>query len=102
MRATGSFEARVRDTGYAYLRGLVPADRPVPDGEYWTPIGLFGGAPVDATTRYFYASVAAPDVRAAVEARDLDALRRPRAAVLPESATAFDAVARFDWLESRS
>ena len=96
MRATGNFEARVRDTGYAYLRGLVPADRPVPDGEYWTPIGLFGGAPVDATTHYFYASVAAPEVRAAVAARDLDALRRAWAAVLPESAPAFDGVAGFD------
>ena len=95
VRATGNFGAQVRDTGYAYLRGLLPADG-VPDGECWTPIGLFGGAPVDATTRYFYASVAAPDVRAAVEARDLDALRRPWAAILPESATAFDAVARFD------
>jgi len=96
VRATGNFEARVRDTGYAYLRGLVPADRPVPDGEYWTPIGLFGGAPVDATTHYFYASVAAPEVRAAVAARDLDALRRAWAAVLPESAPAFDGVAGFD------
>ena len=96
VRATGNFEARVRDTGYAYLRGLLPADRPVPDGEYWTPIGLFGGAPVDATTRYFYVSVAAPEVRAAVAARDLDALRRAWAAVLPASAVAFDGVAGFD------
>ena len=96
VRATGNFEARVRDTGYVYLRGLVPADRPVPDGEYWTPIGLFGGAPVDATTHYFYASVAAPEVRAALAARDLDALRRAWAAVLPESAPAFDGVAGFD------
>jgi 2-polyprenyl-6-methoxyphenol hydroxylase-like FAD-dependent oxidoreductase len=96
VRATGNFEARVRDTGYAYLRALVPADRPVPDGEYWTPIGLFGGAPVDAATHYFYASVAAPEVRAAVAGRDLDALRRAWAAVLPESAPAFDGVARFD------
>jgi len=66
------------------------------NGEYWTPIGLFGGAPVDATTHYFYASVAAPEVRAALAARDLDALPRAWAAVLPESAPAFDGVAGFD------
>ena len=95
VRATGNFGAQVRDTRYAYLRGLLPADG-VPDGEYWTPIGLFGGAPVDATTHYFYASVAGAEVRAAVAARDLDALRRAWAAVLPESATALDGVARFD------
>ena len=51
---------------------------------------------VDATTHYFYASVAAPEVRAAVAARDLDALRRAWSAVLPESATVFDGVAGFD------
>jgi len=96
VRVTGDFEAQVRDTGRRYLRGLVPLDHGVLDGEYWTPIGLFGGAPVDATTWYFYASVAAPDVRAAVEARDLDALRRAWVGVLPETAPLLDAVARFD------
>ena len=95
VRASGEFGARVRDTGQVYLRGMVPLERPLPDGEYWTPIGLFGWAPVDATTRYFYASVAAPPVRAAVEAGDLDALRRAWAGVLPESAAVLGAVERF-------
>jgi 2-polyprenyl-6-methoxyphenol hydroxylase-like FAD-dependent oxidoreductase len=95
VRASGEFGARVRDTGQVYLRGMVPLERPLPDGEYWTPIGLFGGAPVDATTRYFYASVAAPPVRAAVAAGDLDALRRAWAGVLPEAAPVLDAVERF-------
>src|SRR5206468_1499685 len=64
-------------------------------GEYWTPSGLFGGAPVDAGTQYFYASATAPAVRTAVAARDLPALRRAWASALPAAAGTFDAVERF-------
>ncbi|NYJ08348.1 FAD-dependent oxidoreductase [Petropleomorpha daqingensis] len=96
VRSGGDFGARVRPTGAVYLRGLVPLAGDGFAGEYWTPSGLFGGAPVDATTQYFYASATAPAVRAAVTARDLSALGRAWAAALPAAATAFDAVGSFD------
>ena len=96
VRGSGGFGARLRSAGHVYLRGLVAAVDPAPVGEYWTPIGLFGGAPVDADTWYFYASATAPDVQAAVAARDLDALRRAWAAVLPATAPVLDAVEDVD------
>jgi salicylate hydroxylase len=96
VRSSGDFGARIRRTGAVYLRGLVPLAGKGNAGEYWTPSGLFGGAPVDATTQYFYASATAPAVREAVTARDLPALRRAWAAALPAAAAAFDAVEWFD------
>ncbi|WP_448628478.1 FAD-dependent oxidoreductase [Geodermatophilus sp. URMC 64] len=98
VRSAGAFGARVRSTGNVYLRGLVPRDGAGFAGEYWSPSGLFGGAPVDATTQYFYASATAPAVRAAVAARDLPALRNAWSAALPVAAPVFDAVERFDEL----
>jgi 2-polyprenyl-6-methoxyphenol hydroxylase-like FAD-dependent oxidoreductase len=96
VRAGGNFGARVRSTGAVYLRGLVPLAGDGFAGEYWTQSGLFGGAPVDAATQYFYASATAPAVRAAVSSRDLPALSRAWAAALPCAAAAFDAVGAFD------
>src|SRR4051794_18833021 len=96
VRSGGDFGVRVRRSGAVYLRGLVPRAGDGFAGEYWTPSGLFGGAPVDAGTQYFYASATAPAVRAAVDARDLPALSRAWAAALPAAAAAFDAVEAFD------
>jgi 2-polyprenyl-6-methoxyphenol hydroxylase-like FAD-dependent oxidoreductase len=96
VRSAGAFGARVRRTGNVYLRGLVPRDGEGFTGEYWSPSGLFGGAPVDATTQYFYASATAPAVRAAVTARDLLALRNAWIGALPVAAPVLDAVERFD------
>jgi 2-polyprenyl-6-methoxyphenol hydroxylase-like FAD-dependent oxidoreductase len=96
VRGGGDFGARSRTTGAVYLRGLVPRSGDGNACEYWTPSGLFGGAPVDAGTQYFYASATAPAVRAAVTARDLPALSRAWAAALPCAAATFDAVAAFD------
>src|SRR3954447_227164 len=96
VRGGGDFGARLRRSGAVYLRGLVPRFGDGFAGEYWTPSGLFGGAPVDATTQYFYASATAPAVRSAVDARDLPALRAAWAAALPAAGGAFGAVERFD------
>ena len=96
VRTGGDFGARVRRTGAVHLRGLVPLVGDGFAGEWWTASGLFGGAPVDAATQYFYASATAPAVRAAVAARDLTALRRAWATALPAAATVFDAVGSFD------
>jgi len=92
IRGSGDFGARVRDTGHVYLRGLVPRRGPGFEGEYWTPLGLFGGAPVDGETQYFYASATAPSVRDAIAARDRFALRRVWGAAVPAAAAVFDAI----------
>ena len=96
IRGSGDFGARVRDTGSVYLRGLVPRRGTEFEGEYWTPLGLFGGAPVDDATQYFYASATAPVVRAAVTDRDRLALRRVWGAAVPVAAAVLDAVRDFD------
>jgi 2-polyprenyl-6-methoxyphenol hydroxylase-like FAD-dependent oxidoreductase len=83
VRATGAFAARTTGTGQRYLRGLVPAGDLGLAGEYWTAMGLFGGAPVDAGTTYVYADATAPPVAAALATGDADALRRVWAAALP-------------------
>jgi len=95
VRASGAFRARVRPTGATYLRGMVTGAGFGLSGEYWTGLGLFGGAPVDATTTYFYAAATAPAVAEAVRARDLAALRAGWGAVLPVSAPVLAAVTTF-------
>ena len=96
VRASGDFGARVRSTGQVYLRGLVPRRGPGLEGEYWSPSGIFGGAPVDGETQYFYASATAPAVRAAIAAGDRFALRRVWGAAVPAAAPVLDAVRKFD------
>ena len=75
VRAAGEFGAVVRPTGRRYVRGLAP--RFDLAGENWAPGGIFGGAPVDADTTYFYASSAdlvPPEIRCAISHVD-DVLR---------------------------
>ncbi|HKH92129.1 MAG TPA: NAD(P)/FAD-dependent oxidoreductase, partial [Gemmatimonadaceae bacterium] len=73
IRECGAFRPRVRSTGISYVRGLVQED--LDEGvEAWTPAGLFGSFAVDEGT-YFYASCGTRECRAALDARDLDALR---------------------------
>jgi 2-polyprenyl-6-methoxyphenol hydroxylase-like FAD-dependent oxidoreductase len=83
VRSMGAFGARTVATGQRYLRGLVPAGNLGLAGEYWTALGLFGSAPVDAETTYVYADATAPPVAAALANGDADALRAAWAAALP-------------------
>jgi 2-polyprenyl-6-methoxyphenol hydroxylase-like FAD-dependent oxidoreductase len=83
VRAGGAFGARPARTAGTYLRALVPRRGADIEGEYWTTLGLFGGAPVDAATCYFYGSVSAPPVATAIAAGDLAACRAAWARVLP-------------------
>jgi 2-polyprenyl-6-methoxyphenol hydroxylase-like FAD-dependent oxidoreductase len=96
VRRSQRFGARVRDTGARYVRGLVNGAGLDLEGEYWTRAGLFGGAPVGDMTTYFYASVTAPPVAAAVVAGDLAALRATWASALPAAAPVLDRVRAFD------
>jgi len=105
VREGGEFGVRSRPVG-TYLRALVPrrgADIVDLEGEYWTSLGLFGGAPVDAATCYFYCSLTAPPVAAAMAAEDLAALRAAWADVLPLAGELFGRVGSFsDLLVNRA
>jgi len=97
VRTSGGFPARARPTGHVYLRGLVPRNAIAAEpGETWAPAGIFGGAPVDADTWYFYASATAPGVAEAVAARDLAALRRLWERVHPAAVPLLERVRSFD------
>jgi 2-polyprenyl-6-methoxyphenol hydroxylase-like FAD-dependent oxidoreductase len=96
VRRSQSFGASVRDTGSRYVRGLVNGADLDLEGEYWTRLGLFGGASVGQATTYFYADVTAPPVARAVAARDLVALRTTWVDALPVVAPVLDRVRAFD------
>jgi 2-polyprenyl-6-methoxyphenol hydroxylase-like FAD-dependent oxidoreductase len=82
VRQGGDFGARTRP-GSTYLRGLVAGDDLGLEGEWWTPLGLFGGAPMGDGTTYFYGSATRPPVAVALAAGDLAGLRAAWAAALP-------------------
>jgi 2-polyprenyl-6-methoxyphenol hydroxylase-like FAD-dependent oxidoreductase len=101
VRSGGDFGARVAPTGRRYVRGLVGRPGglgPGLEGEYWTRLGLFGGAPVDEATTYFYAAATHPSVAAALAARDLVAFRELWSAALPSAAPVLAGVGGFDEL----
>ncbi len=97
VRAGGDFGARVRATGTAYVRGLVPGDAAI-EGEYWTSLGLFGGAPMGDGSTYFYAAAGAPPVAAALARRDLDAFRALWEAALPAAVPVLEPLVAFEEL----
>ena len=97
IRAAGEFAASEPVPGRRYLRGLVPlVDGVDLAGEHWTAAGLFGGAPVDRRTQYFYCSAGSPPVAEALRAGDLGQLRRAWAAALPLAGRVLDAVRELD------
>jgi 2-polyprenyl-6-methoxyphenol hydroxylase-like FAD-dependent oxidoreductase len=89
------FGARVRADGIAYLRTLV--DCPARNEEAWTAAGLFGSFAVDGGT-YLFASAGAPATRAAMDARDLEALREAWRRAYPASVPLLAAVRDWDQL----
>ncbi len=96
VRETGDFGVR-STPGLPYVRGLGPAASLGTMTEYWTSLGIFGAGPVrDAL--YFYASAEAPPLAAALERRDLPALRDAWAGACAVAGRAFAGVERFDEL----
>jgi 2-polyprenyl-6-methoxyphenol hydroxylase-like FAD-dependent oxidoreductase len=84
VRAHGDFGAVARVTGASYGRALVPGvDYELAWGEYWTPLGLFGGAPLGDGSTYLYLDATAAPVARALAEQDLEEFRRRWAAVLP-------------------
>lgn len=99
VRAAGNFEGVARRTGHRYLRAIVAADRGTDiGGEYWTGLGLFGGARVDEHHLYFYADVTSSSVAAAVTSGDLQLVRAEWASALPLAGDLIGAVRSFDEL----
>jgi 2-polyprenyl-6-methoxyphenol hydroxylase-like FAD-dependent oxidoreductase len=98
LRTHGDFGGVVADTGTTYVRGLVDGAGLGLEGEYWTPLGLFGGAPLGDGTTYFYASGHAPPVARAIATGDLPVFRAAWAGALPSSAAVLDRVPGFDTL----
>jgi 2-polyprenyl-6-methoxyphenol hydroxylase-like FAD-dependent oxidoreductase len=96
VRATGGFDAVLKDTGLSYLRATVEGCDVGLRGEYWTELGLFGGAPLGDGSTYFYAAAQAPSVAAAMSQRDLPALRALWAEALPLAAPLLEAVPTYD------
>ncbi len=96
VRASGDFDAVVTETGATYLRATVEGHDDVLHGEYWTSLGLFGGAPLGDGSTYFYASAQSGPVAAAMARRDLPALRALWADALPLTAPLLGAVATYD------
>jgi 2-polyprenyl-6-methoxyphenol hydroxylase-like FAD-dependent oxidoreductase len=94
VRDGGAFGARVWGTGIRYVRALVAPGLET-GVEAWTPAGLFGAFAVDGGT-YLFASCGTPAARAALDARDLDALRAEWARAYPPAARLLGAVASFD------
>lgn len=98
VRAGGSFGTKIRSIGVTYVRGLVDGAEAGLHGEYWTPLGLFGGAPMGDGTTYFYAAADAPPLAAAIADRDLGRFRSLWVEALPVSSPVLDRLTSFDQL----
>jgi 2-polyprenyl-6-methoxyphenol hydroxylase-like FAD-dependent oxidoreductase len=99
VRAGGNFGAVARATGARYGRALVPgAGHELGWGEYWTPLGLFGTAPLGDDSTYLYLDATAPPVARALAQRDLEGFRREWAAALPLATAALAGLGGLDGL----
>ena len=92
VRRSGTFGDRVSPTGHTYVRGIVQGAFDVEAGEYWTPLGLFGNAPLGDGTTYFYADATAPSIDRSLAAGDLDAFRDAWVGALPPLSPLIDAI----------
>jgi 2-polyprenyl-6-methoxyphenol hydroxylase-like FAD-dependent oxidoreductase len=80
------------------VRGIVNGHDLGLEGEFWTPLGLFGGAPLGDGTTYFYTSGHQPAVAITLAERDLPAFRRVWSATLPAATAVLERVPNFDAL----
>ncbi|QRP49276.1 NAD(P)/FAD-dependent oxidoreductase [Amycolatopsis sp. FDAARGOS 1241] len=98
VRAGGSFGTHKRVDRERYARGLVPRRGDDVVGEVWTELGLFGAAPVDRRTCYFYACATSPAVADALRSGDLPAFQTAWASVSPGAGRIVARLAGFDEL----
>jgi len=86
VRAGGDFGAVARATGACYGRALSRRRLQLAWGEYWTRLGLFGGAPLGDGSTYLYLDVTAPPVARTLAEGDLEGFRGRWGAALPLAA----------------
>jgi 2-polyprenyl-6-methoxyphenol hydroxylase-like FAD-dependent oxidoreductase len=99
VRAHGDFSAVARATGACYGRTLVPGvGYELGWGEYWTPLGLFGGAPLGDGSTYLYLDVTAPPVARALAEQDLEGFRQRWAPALPLAAPVLERLGSLEGL----
>src|SRR4030095_4226649 len=67
-------------------------------GEYWTPLGLLGGAPLGDGSTYLYLDATAPPVARARPARDRGGFGRRGARALPLAASVLEGLGSVDAL----
>lgn len=98
VRRAGDFGAHPIKAGHVYARMVVDTTADMPGAECWTPLGLFGSAPLGDGSTYAFASVSDPRVRAAVAARDLGAFVELWRSALPSTAPLLEHLRSFDEL----
>lgn len=96
VRRAGDFGARPIKAGHVYARMVVDTTVTMPGAECWTPLGLFGSAPLGDGSTYAFASVSHPRVRAAVASGDLAAFVDLWCSVLPSAAPLLEHLRGFD------
>lgn len=96
VRRCGDFAAKVWDTQTRYVRGIVDSEDLGLEGEYWSGLGLFGGAPLGDGTTYFYAAAHDAHIATALESKDLARLRERWAGALPIAARILHRVRSID------
>jgi 2-polyprenyl-6-methoxyphenol hydroxylase-like FAD-dependent oxidoreductase len=98
IRGSGTFGTRVESTGTRYVRGLTPTRPPELESvEAWTPLGIFGRAPI-AEGAYFFSSAKERVLADAVQRQDINAFREAWARAYPASQPILAGLQRFDEL----
>lgn len=100
LRGCGDFCGRVRDLEALSIRGMVPIETPALATlqEYWSSVGVFGGAPMGDGSTYFFASGTKRPLPQLVALGDLAGFRRAWRKALPCIGPVLDAVGEFDEL----
>ena len=97
VRQTGGFSSTM-SAGSRYVRAVVRRSDTPGFEEFWTPLGSFGHASLDANSTYFWAAAHAQSVTEAVDDRDLGSFAQAWARVLPLAGELLSDVDSFDHL----
>lgn len=97
LRGCGDFGGRIRDLEALSIRGMVPVENPALATlqEYWSSIGVFGGAPMGDGSTYFFTSGTKHPLPQLVALGNLGEFRRAWREALPCIGPVLDAVGEF-------
>jgi 2-polyprenyl-6-methoxyphenol hydroxylase-like FAD-dependent oxidoreductase len=96
VRSGGSFGARLDDLDQIFVRALVTGAEPEIVAEYWTPLGVFGAAPLKADVTYCYAAAYRGTAAVAMANHDVRAFAAAWRAVPPLAGDLLGRVADWD------